>query len=165
LRRSRTLSFIMVTAATLTALVAPAATAATPASTCLDPVTGVPFSVRWTGTESNDIYWTGPSDVVNALEGDDWIFSEASLARAVACLGPGADTFAHSNPVEYSPGRYGVLGGPGNDHITGGAGNDVLHGEGDNDTLIGGPGHDVVDGGDGIDRCHAEVMYNCEFPF
>ncbi|CAM3877963.1 hypothetical protein KIPE111705_29365 [Kibdelosporangium persicum] len=160
------LSFVMITAAALTALVTPAASAETPgSSTCLDPVTGVPFSVRFTGSEGNDIYWTGLADVVDAREGDDWIFSEASPGRAVACLGPGADSFGHSNPVEYSPGRYGVLGGPGNDNIVGGAGNDVLHGEGDNDTLVGGPGHDIVDGGEGIDRCHAEVTYNCEFTF
>lgn len=158
------LSFVLIAAVAVATLATPTATAEMTPSTCLDPVTGVPFSVRWTGTEGDDVYWTGPADVVDAREGDDFIFSEASPNRVVACLGPGADVFAHSNPVEYSPGRAGVLGGPGNDHITGGMGNDVLHGDDGNDTLVGGPGHDTVDGGPGIDRCVAEIVYNCELP-
>jgi Ca2+-binding RTX toxin-like protein len=155
---------VLITAAALTAIMTPVLAAASPATTCVDTVTGVPFSVRFAGTEGDDIYWTGPADVVDAGGGDDLIFSEASPARAVACLGAGADLFAHSNPTQYSPGRYGVRGEGGPDHITGGAGNDVLHGDEGNDTLIGGPGHDTVDGGPGIDRCDAEVVINCELP-
>ena len=162
--RSRTMSLVMTAAAVLVTLTAPAATAGGGASVCVDTITGVPFSPRFTGTEGEDVYWTGSGDVVDAREGDDLVFSEATPNRAVACLGPGADLFAHSNPAMYSPGRYGVRGGAGPDHITGGVNDDVLVGDEGNDTLIGGPGHDTVDGGPGIDRCDAEVAINCELP-
>ena len=33
----------------------------------------------------------------------------------------------------------------------------------DGAVLIGGRGHDIARGADGIDRCEAEIRFNCEF--
>jgi Ca2+-binding RTX toxin-like protein len=167
--RSRLFRSIALTAGLLalagTPLAAASATGqADPVVTCVDPVTGVPFTASWVGSEGEEVYWLLPSGVVSAAGGDDLVFSEAANPRGVACLGAGADLFANSTPGQFSAGRFGVRGGAGPDHIDGGTGNDVLMGDEGNDTLVGGPGHDQVDGGPGIDRCAAEVMINCEFP-
>jgi len=81
------------------------------------------------------------NDIINAGEGDDWVFSRGG--NDILIGGPGNDALFAGFGADW------VRGGDGNDVLFGGAGDDLLFGGKGLDSLFGARGTDLCDGQEG----------------
>jgi Ca2+-binding RTX toxin-like protein len=104
-----------------------------------------------TGTPDKDLLLgNNGNTIINALEGDDVVFSD--IGNDVIDAGAGNDIVYAGGGNDLAIGGTGddvVFAGLGNDVVLGGDGHDALFGEGGNDAIFGGNGNDLVSGGDG----------------
>lgn len=145
----RVLLSVLMAAATLPLVSAPAAAHATGA-TCM----GLAVTIAEGTPGADTINGTSGDDVIQGLGGDDVIRGRGG--NDVICGGGGNDNIFGEGGDDI------LIGGKGDDWLKGGDGADFLRGNAGNDRLYGNAGPDIARGWIGSDACGAEQKNSCE---